>query len=47
MGEHNFYVTEKGVEKLEGRAKFTHIWLLTKDGWKMSRVLSFDHQAVK
>ena len=47
MGEHNFYVTENGTEKLEGRAKFTHLWLLTKEGWKMSRVLSFDHQAVK
>ncbi|HET7746293.1 MAG TPA: nuclear transport factor 2 family protein [Vicinamibacteria bacterium] len=43
-GEHVFYVTEKGrPEFLDGRARFTHLWLKTDAGWKMARVLSYDH----
>jgi len=42
-GEHLFYIVEKGKERLDGHARFTHVWLL-KDGiWKMSRVISYDH----
>lgn len=44
MGEHKFYVTENGTEKLSGTAKFTHVWLFKDGKWKMSRVLSFDHR---
>lgn len=43
-GEHLFYVTEKDKkERLSGKARFTHLWLLNNGVWKMSRVLSYDH----
>jgi hypothetical protein len=43
-GEHKFYVLEKGKEpRLDGLAKFTHLFMKTDSGWKMSRVLSYDH----
>ena len=43
-GEHLFYVLEKGKpERLNGRARFTHVWMLNKGAWKMSRILSYDH----
>lgn len=43
-GEHRFYVLEKGKnERLDGLAKFTHVWVLRDSTWKMSRVLSYDH----
>ena len=43
-GEHYFYVTEKSKpEKREGLAKFTQIWLLQNNEWKMSDILSYDH----
>ena len=42
-GEHVFYILEKGGEKLDGLAKFTHVWLLKDGAWKMTRILSYDH----
>jgi ketosteroid isomerase-like protein len=43
-GQHVFYILEKGKEpNLDGLARFTHLWLKTERGWKMSRVLSYDH----
>jgi hypothetical protein len=43
-GEHLFYKQEKGQkEEPEGIAKFTHLWILKDNDWKMSRVLSYDH----
>jgi hypothetical protein len=43
-GDHLFYVTEPGKgEDLEGRATFTHLWLIKNGVAKMSRVLSFNH----
>jgi hypothetical protein len=43
-GEHLFYVVEKGKdERLDGLAKFTHLWMLKDGAWKMTRVLSYDH----
>ena len=41
-GEHYFYIGDKA----DGLAKFTHIWAFSNNDWKMSRVLSFDHQPV-
>ena len=43
-GEHVFYVLEKGKkERLDGLAKFTHLWILKDSVWKISRILSYDH----
>lgn len=44
-GEHVFYITEKGKpEFLDGRANFTHLWLLKNGEYRMARILSFDHR---
>lgn len=43
-GQHNFYIIENGNKpRLDGLARFTHLFLKTDSGWKMSRVLSYDH----
>jgi hypothetical protein len=43
-GEHYFYVTENNKpEKREGLAKFTQLWLLKNNEWKMAVILSYDH----
>lgn len=43
-GEHVFYILETGKEERpDGLAKFTHLWILKDDSWKMSRILSYDH----
>ena len=43
LGEHVFYIVQKGKERLDGLAKFTHLWILRDSSWKMERILSFDH----
>ncbi len=44
-GIHHFYLREKGKEDdWTSTAKFTHIWVLDKEIWKVSEVLSYDHQ---
>jgi|KBSMisStaDraftv2_1062788.scaffolds.fasta_scaffold00730_8 hypothetical protein len=43
-GEHYFYVTENNKpEKREGLAKFSQLWLLKNNEWKMTVILSYDH----
>lgn len=43
-GEHRFYAREENKPRyLTSVARFSHLWLLTEDGWKLSRVLSYDH----
>jgi hypothetical protein len=43
-GEHLFYIIETGKkERLDGLAKFMHVWQFKNNEWKMSRVLSYDH----
>jgi hypothetical protein len=43
-GQHVFYVIDKGgAPRLDGRARFTHLWALRGGTWRMSRVLSYDH----
>jgi hypothetical protein len=43
-GEHRFYERKgDGPERLVGRARFAQVWALTPDGWRLSRVLSYDH----
>ncbi|HKZ65748.1 MAG TPA: DUF4440 domain-containing protein [Chitinophagaceae bacterium] len=44
FGEHVFYINEKDKkERLDGKARFTHVWILKDSIWKMSRILSYDH----
>ena len=42
-GAHVFYIRQAGQEKLDGLAKFTHLWILKNGVWKMTRILSYDH----
>jgi hypothetical protein len=47
-GEHVFYERRgNGPERLAGRAKFAMVWKKTADGWRLSRVLSFAHEAAR
>lgn len=44
-GVHRFYSTEPNqTEKLTATAKFVHVWKKAKGGWKIARVVSYDHQ---
>lgn len=44
-GVHHFYLREKGKEDVwTSMAKFTHIWIVDNQIWKLSEVLSYDHQ---
>ena len=46
-GEHRFYAKYPDKEEvLTSTAKFTHLWLLEDGGWRLARVLSYDHEAV-
>ena len=48
VGEHYYYQSRNGQpEKLVEVAKFTHIWKRSDDSWKISRVLSYDHQPIE
>jgi hypothetical protein len=45
-GVHLFYERKgAGPEKLAGRARFTQLWILGKDGrWRVARIFSFAHE---
>jgi Domain of unknown function (DUF4440) len=44
-GIHNFYSIENGIKKeVTSSAKFTHIWLIKNDIWKLTKVLSYDQK---
>ena len=46
MGDHAFYMTEKGKPEYQsGVAGFSDLWLLKNGSWKMSRILSYNHHA--
>jgi Domain of unknown function (DUF4440) len=45
-GNHSFYITKTNEKEfLSGKAKFTHLWLLKDNHWKMTRILSYDHKS--
>lgn len=44
-GRHRFYEKEKGKdEHFASEATFTHLWRLENGEWRLSRVLSYNHQ---
>jgi Domain of unknown function (DUF4440) len=45
LGDHRFYITENGKETESGEAKFIHVWKYENGEWRISRVLSYDHNA--
>jgi hypothetical protein len=46
-GVHVFYERRgDGPERLVGRARFTQLWALTPDGWRLARVFSYAHEAL-
>jgi hypothetical protein len=45
-GEHEFFIKELGKELYKTEvAQFTHVWIKEDSGWKVTRVLSYDHKA--
>ncbi|MGH1365958.1 MAG: nuclear transport factor 2 family protein [Calditrichia bacterium] len=43
-GEHKFYIREANGElRYTTSSKFTHLWILVGENWKLKRVLSYDH----
>ncbi len=43
-GYHLFFRTANGTEEFTGKAQFTHLWQFKDGKWKITRVLSYDHQ---
>jgi Domain of unknown function (DUF4440) len=44
-GEHYFYEGQgDGLQKRVGYGRFTIVWVLSPDGWRLSRCLSFAHR---
>ena len=47
-GEHVFYERRgDGPERLVGRARFTQLWQLTADGWRLAPLFSYAHRAAE
>ncbi|MFT5892213.1 MAG: hypothetical protein ACI9Y7_002323 [Dokdonia sp.] len=45
-GKHEFFIKEPNKELYKTEvAQFTHVWLKEDSGWKVTRVLSYDHKA--
>jgi hypothetical protein len=45
-GSHRFHeVVAGGKDKLVGAAEFLHIWKRQPDGWRLARVVSYDHRS--
>jgi hypothetical protein len=45
-GVHYFYIREKDKKDLwTSTAKFTHVWILEKERWILTEVLSYNHQS--
>ena len=46
-GVHRFFESMDGKPETKGStAMFTHLWLLQETGWKIKRVLSYNHQII-
>ena len=47
-GMHDFYQQKEGEDALKtNTARFTHLWVIENEEWKLKRVLSYDHQVPK
>lgn len=47
-GDHRFYQHPAGKpERMTEVARFTHLWKKVDGGWKLARVLSYDHRPVQ
>jgi hypothetical protein len=47
-GIHDFYQQNEGEEaRKTNTARFTHLWTIENENWKLKRVLSYDHQVPK
>jgi len=47
-GVHHFYIREEGEEdRWTSTAKFTHVWIMEEDSFKLREALSYDHQQPK
>ena len=45
IGNHRFYKVENKIStELVINAKFTHLWILEDNDWKLKRVFSYDHK---
>lgn len=44
MGKHDFYQFKNGKFEFTESALFTHLWEKTDKGWKLLRVMSYDHK---
>jgi Domain of unknown function (DUF4440) len=45
-GRHRFYArTEAAAPTLTSVARFTHVWVLEGDAWRLKRGLSYDHRS--
>lgn len=47
IGVHRFRHPGHETSDSIGEAKFIHLWQKTNGAWKVTRVISFDHQSVK
>jgi hypothetical protein len=43
-GYHIFFQVTNDIKKFTGKAQFTHLWQFKDGNWKITRVLSYDHQ---
>jgi len=46
-GKHLFYQLIDGQYQFTESAQFSHVWRQSDEGWKLARILSFDHRPTK
>ncbi|MBI3405636.1 MAG: nuclear transport factor 2 family protein, partial [Acidobacteria bacterium] len=47
IGVHRFYHPKEGKKDIPGEGQFIHLWQYKDGGWKITRVISFDHHSTK
>lgn len=46
-GMHRFQIFENNQWRRVGIARFTHLWILENNTWKLKRAVSYDHKAAQ